>query len=216
MASCWAMRERSTPSCSEISACWDCSSRAARSAASCARCAARSISTCALLVDARDLGLPVDLERQLLGFQVLVADGDQRVLLDVVALLLAPLDLLGQPGQALRIEGVRRIEVLHVGLIELGQRYRLELQTAARQRRRDPFPHAPGVFAALLVQLLHRHLGRNRAQGVDELALHHVAQAVRSIDAPADRLGRRGHGLRSPAPRARRSRRPRRRACGPW
>ena len=149
----------------------------------------------ALLADAGDLGFPVDLECEFLGFEVLVADGDQRVLLDVVALLLAPLDLFGKPGQALRVEGIRRVEILHVRLIELGQRYRLELQPAACQRRRDPLPHAPGVFAALLVQLLHGHLRRNGAQRVDELALHHVAQAVHVHQAAADRLGRRGHRL---------------------
>ena len=67
----------------------------------------------ALLGEARVLALTVDLERQLLGLEVFVADRDQGVLLDVVALLLAVFDLLGEPRQALGVEGVARVEELH-------------------------------------------------------------------------------------------------------
>jgi hypothetical protein len=70
-----------------------------------------------LMLQPGRLAFLVDLQRQLFGFQVLVADLDQGVLLDVVADLLAPLDFLGQPGQALGVERVRRIEEIHVGLI---------------------------------------------------------------------------------------------------
>src|SRR5690606_13728483 len=79
------------------------------------------------LLSARDLdftllgqtsifGFPVYRKRQLLGFQVLGADRDQRILLDIVALLLAALDLLGQTGQTLGVELIGRVEVLHRGL----------------------------------------------------------------------------------------------------
>jgi len=48
----------------------------------------------------------------------LFAHLDHGVLLDVVADLLAPLDLLGEPGETLRVEGVGRVEELHRGLVE--------------------------------------------------------------------------------------------------
>ena len=73
------------------------------------------------LLQARVLEVTVDVERLPLGVQILVADLDHGVLLDVVALLLARLDGLGQPRQALGVEGVRRIEELHRGLVELGE-----------------------------------------------------------------------------------------------
>jgi hypothetical protein len=87
----------------------------------------------ALLAQARVLALAVDLERELLGLEVLVADRDQGVLLDVVALLLALLDRLGEARQALGVEGVARVEELHAGLVELGQRHRLELEAVLGQ-----------------------------------------------------------------------------------
>jgi hypothetical protein len=153
----------------------------------------------ALLREPRALELAVDVQRLALGLQVLVADLDHRVLLDVVADLLAPLDLLGQPRQALRVERVRRVEVLHRGLVELGQRHRLELQAVLQQVAGDHRAHALDVLPALLVQLLHRHLGGHRAQRVDELALDQLLELVGLHRARAQRLrGRRdrlGRGL---------------------
>src|SRR2546430_1347578 len=73
------------------------------------------------LLQARVLEVTVDVERLPLGVQVLVADLDHGVLLDVVALLLARLDGLRQPRQPLGVEGVRRVEELHRGLVELGE-----------------------------------------------------------------------------------------------
>ena len=116
--------------------------------ASCSRCA-RSVDQLGALARARDLDLAllrqarvlafaVDLERELLGLEVLVADRDQRVLLDVVALLLAVLDLLGQARQALGVEGVARVEELHAGLVELRQRGGLELEAVLGQVARPP------------------------------------------------------------------------------
>ena len=62
----------------------------------------------ALLGQARVLQLAVDVEGLALGLEVLVPDLDHGVLLDVVADLLAALDLLGEPREALGVEGVRR------------------------------------------------------------------------------------------------------------
>ena len=74
----------------------------------------------ALLLQSRGLALALDVERLLLRLQVARADADHRVLLDVVAELAALLDLLDQPGQTFSVEAVRRIEVLQVGLVEVG------------------------------------------------------------------------------------------------
>ena len=131
----------------------------------------------ALLRQPRILQLAVDVERLPLGVEILVADLDHRVLLDVVADLLAPLDLLGQARQALGVEGVGRVEELHGRLVELGQRHGLELEAVLQQVGRDHGAHALDVFAALLVHLLHRHLGRHGAQRVDELALDQLLSA---------------------------------------
>jgi hypothetical protein len=86
-----------------------------------------------LLLQAGVFAVAIDLQAELLGLQILVADLDQGVLLDVVAHFLAALDLVGQPGQTLGVEGVGRVEELHVGLIHAGQRHRFQLQAAAQQ-----------------------------------------------------------------------------------
>ncbi len=155
----------------------------------------------ALLRQPRVLALAVDVERQLLGLEVLVADGDQRVLLDIVALLLALLDLLGQARQALGVEGVAGVEELHAGLVQLRQRRAFQLQAVLRQVAGHRLAHALDVAAALFVQLLHRHLGGGRAQRVDELALDQFLQLLGFHRAQAQRLRRRGHrfGLRRDA-----------------
>ena len=51
------------------------------------------------------------------------------------------------------------------------------------------------IFAALLVHLLHRHLGRHGAQRIDELAFDQLAQRIRLHGALAERLGGRGDGV---------------------
>ena len=150
----------------------------------------------ALLVQARVLGLAVDVQRPLFRLEVLAADRDHRVLLDVVALLLAALDLLGQARHAFGVEGVARVEELEAGLVELGQRGGLELEAVLRQVVGHRLAHAPHVGAALLVQLLHGHLGGRRAQRVDELALHQLFQALRLQRAQAEGLGGSRHRLR--------------------
>ena len=170
----------------------------------------------ALLRQPRVLAFAVDLERELLGLEVLVADRDQRVLLDVVALLLALLDLLGQPRQALGVEGVARVEELHAGLVELGQRRGFELEAVLGQVLGHRLAHPPDVGAALLVQLLHRHLGRGGAQRVDELALDQLLQLRRAPSCAGRASAPRRRPRRAWRRRARRTRRSRRRASGPW
>ena len=149
----------------------------------------------ALLAQPCVLAFPVDLERQLFGFEVLVADGDQRVLLDVVALLLAVLDLFGQAGQSFGVKRIARVEKLHARLVELRQRRRFEFETVLGQILGDGLAHALDVDAALLVQLLHGHVGGRRAQGIDELALDQLLQLLGLHGAQAERLRGIGHRI---------------------
>src|SRR3546814_19097181 len=65
---------------------------------------------------------------------VAAADRHYRALLDVVARLTAGLDGLDELGQALSIEAVGRVEELQVGLVEIGDRDRLQFQAGPRQR----------------------------------------------------------------------------------
>ena len=148
-----------------------------------------------LLGEPRMLERAIDLQRLPLCVEILVADLDHRVLLDVVPDLLAPLDLLGEPRQALGVEGVRRVEELHGGLVELGERYGLELQAVLQQVLGDDAAHPLDVVATPLVHLLHGHLGRHGAQCIDELALDQFAQRIGLHGALAERLGSVGDGV---------------------
>jgi hypothetical protein len=145
-----------------------------------ARWRARAISTSRCCVRPRVLAFALDLERELLGLEVLVADRDQRVLLDVVALLLAVLDLLGQARQALGVEGVARIEELHAGLVELRQRrasssrpffVRSRRPSRARASRRRRASRAVPPSSS-------RPRG---AQRIDELAFEQFLELIGSI-----------------------------------
>ena len=117
----------------------------------------------ALLLQPRGLALALDLQGLLLRLQVAGADPHHRVLLDVVARLAARLDLLDEPGQALRVEAVGGVEVFEVGLVELGDRHRFELQAVHRQRLGGVGLHLDDVVAAPLVHLFEGHLGPDRA-----------------------------------------------------
>ena len=150
----------------------------------------------ALLLEPRRLAFPLDLQRLLLRFQVAGTDPDHRVLLDVVAGLAAGLDLLDEPGEAFRVESVGRVEVFEIGLVELGDRHRFELQAVHGQRLGGRLLHLDDVVAALLVHLLERHLRSHRAQGADELARQQFVQPDLLHRAPTD--GRSGHRHRFP------------------
>ena len=91
-------------------------------------------------------------------------------LLDVVAQLAALLDVLDQPRQAFRVQAVRRVEEMKVGMVEIGDRDGFELEAVLRQRRGGGLLDPRDIVAALLVHLLHRHFGGDRAQGGDEFA----------------------------------------------
>ena len=145
----------------------------------------------AFLIETCGLALALDLQGLLLRLQIAGADADHRVLLDVVARLAAGLDLLDESGQAFRVEPVGRVEVLQIGLVELGNRDRFELETVHRERLGGCRLHPRDVVAALLVHLFERHLRPHRAQRADELARQQLVQPDLLHRAPAD--GRRGH-----------------------
>src|SRR5690554_702736 len=85
------------------------------------------------LLQARGLALALALQGLLLDLQVATAELDPRVLLDVVAQLAAGLDVLDQAGETFGVEAVRGVEVFEVGLVEIGDGDRLELETVLRQ-----------------------------------------------------------------------------------
>ena len=117
----------------------------------------------ALLFQLSVFFVALDLQRTALGLKVLGADLDLGVLFDIVAQLLAQFDLLGQPRQALGVEGVGWIEMLHRGLVEAGQRDSLKLEAVLQQVLGRDLLHLLDEVGALLVQLRHRQLGRDRA-----------------------------------------------------
>ena len=149
----------------------------------------------ALLREAGRLAVALDVERLPLGLEVAGADLDHRILFDVVAQLAAVLDVLHQAGQTLGVETVRGVEEFEIGLVEVGDRDRLELEAVLGQRLWARGFHARDIFAALLVHLLHRHLGGDRAQRGDELAGQQSMQPLGLERAPAERRGGDRHRL---------------------
>ena len=130
------------------------------------------------LGETRIFTLPFDIQAQLFRFQVLAADLDQCVLFDVVACFLALLDLVRQPGQALGIERIGGVEVLHVGLVEINETGRFKFEAVLGQRFGYGLPHRQNKLAALFVEHFQGHAGGRGPQGIDEFAFHHLAQFV--------------------------------------
>ncbi len=89
------------------------------------------------------------------------------------------------------VEAVRRVEVFEIGLVEIGDRDRLQLEAVLREALGGGLLHARDIVAALLVHLLHRHLGGDRAQRRDELAGEQRVQALLLHGAAAERGRRR-------------------------
>ena len=124
----------------------------------------------ALLIEPGGLALAVDIQRLLLGFEVAGADQDHRILFDVVAQLAPGLDVLDQLGEALGVEAVGRVEEFEIGLVEIDDRHRFELEAVLLHDLQRRLLDAGDVFAAPLVHLHHGHFGGDRAQRGDELA----------------------------------------------
>ena len=143
------------------------------------------------LVKPRALALPVDLQRLLLRLEVAGADRHHRGLLDVVAGLAAGLDLLDETGQSLGVEAVRGVEELEHGLVEAGDRDRFELEAVRGKHLGGPDPHRGDEVAALLVDLVEGHLGRDRAKRAHELAGEEVREPL-GVEGAAPEGGRGG------------------------
>ena len=142
----------------------------------------------ALLLQPRIFALAVDLQHAALGFEVLVADLDHRLLLDLVAHLAARLDRLGQLRQALGVEGVRRVEMLQAGLVDVDEGDVLQLEAVIGERLGRLLADAHHEMPALFVDLLQRHLRGDLAERGGELAFEEVADAFRMHGAAAERL----------------------------
>ena len=148
-----------------------------------------------LLFEAGEFLVARDLELFLFRLQVAQLDLDFRILLDLVALAAPALDFLGQPGQALGVERVLRIEMLAVGLVEAGERHRLQFETDGGQIVEQGIANPPHELDPLLVQLLHGHLGGDRAQGVGQAPFDELLQQLDPQRLGAQALRRRRNGL---------------------
>ncbi len=144
----------------------------------------------ALLLEAGIFAVPVDLQRPPLRIEVLVADRQHRVLLDLVAHLAARLDDLRELGETLGVEGVRGVEMFEPGLVEIDERDGFELESVEGQSLAGEIAHLCHEEAALLVDVLKRHFGRDGAERRGELAFEKVPDAVGHHGAPAEGLGR--------------------------
>ncbi len=147
------------------------------------------------LCQAGIFALLFDIQALFFGFQILGADLDQGVLLDVVARFLTLLDLVRQPGQPLGIEGIGGVEVLHVGLVEIDQAGRFKFEPVLGQGFGHRLPHGLNELAALFVKHLQGHTGGRGPQGVDEFALHHLTQFVGFARLAPEGLGGDGDAL---------------------
>ena len=97
--------------------------------------------------------------------------------------------------QTLGVEPVRGIEEFEVRLIKVSDCDGLKLKTVLRQRLLGRGFDASDIIAALLVHLLHCHLGGDRAQRGDELARQQGVKSLRLERAPPERCRRDRHRL---------------------
>ena len=86
------------------------------------------------------------------------------------------------------------MKIFEVGLVEVGDRDRFQLEPVLRQRLGGGGLDPRDIFAALLVHLLHGHFRGDRTQRGDELAGQQRVQALGFQRAPAQR--RRGDRYR--------------------
>lgn len=150
----------------------------------------------ALLIQPRRFALALDVQRLPLGFQIARADPDHRILFDVVAQLALGLDVLHQPGQAFGVEPVGGVEELQICLVEVGDGDRFQFEIILRQRLGGGLLDAGDIIAALLVHLLHRHFGGDRARRGNEFVRQQRVQFLRLQRAAAKGGGGDRDGLR--------------------
>ncbi|MGY4369624.1 hypothetical protein ACVW1A_005689 [Bradyrhizobium sp. LB1.3] len=115
----------------------------------------------ALLLEARRFAFALDLKSLPLCLQISGADLDHRILLDVVAQLALRLDVLHQACQTFGVEAVRGVEEFEIGLVEIGDRDRFQLESVLGEGLCRVRLEAGDVLTALLVHLLEGHLRGN-------------------------------------------------------
>ncbi len=147
----------------------------------------------AFLGETRFLALALDVEGLFFGFQVAATDADHRVLLDVVAQFPPGLDILDEAGKAFCIEAVGRIEIFQLGLVDILDGDRFELETVEIEAFLRHLAHPLDVDVALFVHLLHGHAGGDGAHRRDELAGEQFVQTVGLQRAPAQGGGGNRH-----------------------
>ncbi len=99
--------------------------------------------------------------------------------------------------QALGVETVGGIEELEIGLVEIGDGDGFQLEAVLRQRLSGGRLDAGDIFPALLVHLLHGHLGGDGTEGRHELTRKKRVQPLGLECAPAERRGGDRHRLAS-------------------
>ncbi len=93
-----------------------------------------------LLVEPRQLALALDIERLALGFEVAGADLDHRILFDVVPQFPLFLDLLDDPRETFGVKAVGGVEILQVGLVEIGDGDVFAVRARSGRTPRRPTP----------------------------------------------------------------------------
>ncbi len=103
------------------------------------------------MTQARVFAFAIDVQAGFFRFEILITNLDQGVLLDVVADFLALFDLFREPRQTFSVDGVGRIEILHVGLVKIGERHGFKLQAILQQVFFHRFAHLFDERAAFFV-----------------------------------------------------------------
>ena len=107
-----------------------------------------------------------DHQSPLFGFEVLCANCNNRILLNIVSLFLPCLNFLCQTSHALRVERVRRIEQAYIGLIHNSSVTPPQAPGHSPSEVGHERLGTPRIFAAVLVNFFHRHRRRHRAHRV--------------------------------------------------
>src|SRR5215831_2992142 len=131
-----------------------------------------------LLLKAGSLALAFDLECLPLGLQIPRADLDHRILFYVVAQLAPGFDVFHQPGQALRVKAVGWVEIIEVGLVEIGDGDGFQLEPVLGERLSGRGLDPRDILAALLMHLFHGHLGCDGTDGGDEFSRQERVQLL--------------------------------------
>jgi hypothetical protein len=129
-----------------------------------------------------------DLERALAGLQILLRDVDFGRTHGEVALLPLGLGDPRQRGQALGVERIVGVEVLRIGLVELGERGALQLQAVQLEVPCHGGLHGLHEVGALFLQIGEGHGRGDAAQRVDEFRLDQLAQLLGIVGAIAQGL----------------------------